>query len=400
MANPANLDAALKDLASELQGDIPRMVERGLAQMHDEAPEFFVRDDDPDFVQVYRQSYHDQLRFIYDGLAKGRDLEGIEPPALAIEEARLSASLGISLGALLQGYRIGHRLIQEAAMRFAWELVPDSDLRADLLQVTSRWLFVYFDWLSPRMTDVYERERDLLVRDRERRKRQLVRDVLDGQPVDVGQLRYELERDHLGIVAWGHMPERALFVLRDEIDLPVLSVAGTDTTAWGWLGAAELGDKELRQVRALTPPDGVRVAIGEPGYGREGFRLTHRQAWNAYRIARDSEAAVTWHTEVALLALTLQDATMARDFVSRELGVLAGPDERNELLRETLSTYFSLGHNAVATAAALGIHDRTVLYRLRTIEDRIGHPILTRREELGVALRLAAELTQGPDEAG
>jgi hypothetical protein len=29
-----------------------------------------------------------------------------------------------------------------------------------------------------------------------------------------------------------------------------------------------------------------------------------------------------------------------------------------------------------------------VIYRLRTIEDRLGRPILARREELGVALRL------------
>ena len=59
------------------------------------------------------------------------------------------------------------------------------------------------------MTEVYERERDLLVRDRERRKRQLVRDLLEGQPGDAGQLRYELDRDHLGLVAWGDEPERA-----------------------------------------------------------------------------------------------------------------------------------------------------------------------------------------------
>ena len=40
-------------------------------------------------------------------------------------------------------------------------------------------------------------------------------------------------------------------------------------------------------------------------------------------------------------------------------------------------------------AAVLGVHDRTVLYRLRSIEDRIGHPISSRRDEIAVALRLA-----------
>ena len=73
----------------------------------------------------------------------------------------------------------------------------------------------------------------------------------------------------------------------------------------------------------------------------------------------------------------------------RELGPLADDDERSELLRDTLAAYFATGQNAASAAAALGVHDRTVLYRLRTIEERLGRSILERREELGVALRLA-----------
>jgi DNA-binding PucR family transcriptional regulator len=34
------------------------------------------------------------------------------------------------------------------------------------------------------------------------------------------------------------------------------------------------------------------------------------------------------------------------------------------------------------------VHERTVIYRLRTIEERLGHPILARRTELDAALRL------------
>jgi hypothetical protein len=53
MQNSLTLDAALRDLAGQLREDIPGMVERGLAQQRLELPEFFVRDDDPDFVDVY-----------------------------------------------------------------------------------------------------------------------------------------------------------------------------------------------------------------------------------------------------------------------------------------------------------------------------------------------------------
>ena len=389
MRTTQTLDAALRDLAGELRDGIPEMVERGVAQMRLELPEFFVRDDDPDFVEIYRQSYIQQLRFIYDGLESGHDLEGRVVPALAVEEARMSASLGIKLDSVLLGYRVAHRLILDEAMDSARDCIADDDLRAAVLRVTSRWLFAYFDWMTARVTEVYERERDLLFRGGERRKRRLVRDLLDGQPIDVGQLGYELDHDHLGLVAWGDEPERSLAALRDATGLTLLDVASTDMTAWGWLGASGIGDRELRAVRDFEPPAGVRLAFGEPGHGTEGFRLSHRQALSTYRIARDASERVTWHSDITLLALTLHDPAAAREFVLRELGSLADDDERSELLRDTLKAYFASGQNAASAAAALGVHDRTVLYRLRTIEERLGRPILARREELGVALRLA-----------
>jgi hypothetical protein len=116
MQTTLTLDAALRDLAGQLRDDISGMVERGLAQQRLVLPEFFVRDDDPDFVEVYRQSYQQQLRFIYDGLESGRDLEGYEVPPLALEEARMSANLGINLGSVLLGYRVSQRLIFDEAI--------------------------------------------------------------------------------------------------------------------------------------------------------------------------------------------------------------------------------------------------------------------------------------------
>lgn len=38
------------------------------------------------------------------------------------------------------------------------------------------------------------------------------------------------------------------------------------------------------------------------------------------------------------------------------------------------------------------MHERTVGYRLATIEERFGHPLAARRDEIGIALRLQAAL--------
>ncbi len=92
--------------------------------------------------------------------------------------------------------------------------------------------------------------------------------------------------------------------------------------------------------------------------------------------------------DIALLSLISRDEMLAREFVQRELGSLAGDNPRALELRETIRAYFDAGHNASAAAARLSLNDRTVGYRLKTVEERMGRPLLARRDELSVALRL------------
>jgi hypothetical protein len=314
-------------------------------------------------------------------------------PPDTVAETRMSAGFGIRLGPFLRGYRVSHRLLLDDTIAAAGRRIVDDRLREAALREAASWLFAYFDWVMARMTEVYEDERELLVRDRERRKGQLVRDLLDGRAVEAGALAYDLGQVHVGLVAWGADPERGLAAVGDATGLALLTVASTETAAWGWLGAAAVDAAALRD--ALAPPAGIRLAVGEPARGQDGFRRTHRQALDAYGIARDAGDPVTWHADVALLVLTLQDPAAAREFVLRELGSLAGPDARSALLRETLAAYFAHGQNATAAAAALGVHERTARYRLRTIEQRLGRPLRERRDELAVALRLAPLVLAG-----
>jgi PucR C-terminal helix-turn-helix domain len=67
-----------------------------------------------------------------------------------------------------------------------------------------------------------------------------------------------------------------------------------------------------------------------------------------------------------------------------DLGVPeAMPPDARDLARLTASA-----QNASAAAAMLGVHEHTVGYRLRTIEERLGRPVIARRAELETALRL------------
>jgi len=140
----------------------------------------------------------------------------------------------------------------------------------------------------------------------------------------------------------------------------------------------------------LTRGRNVFPACGDVSFGEAGFVQTHREALQAYRVAVIGGAPLTRYDDVALEALVVQDERLAKDFVARELGPLAAPDGKAARLRATLRAYFRLGQNASAAGALLKVHERTVGYRLATIEERIGRPIARRRDELGLALRIHA----------
>jgi DNA-binding PucR family transcriptional regulator len=57
-------------------------------------------------------------------------------------------------------------------------------------------------------------------------------------------------------------------------------------------------------------------------------------------------------------------------------------------LCDTLRAYFGCSQVVTATAAALAVHPRTVAYRLRDIERRLGSSVNRRRAQLEIALAL------------
>jgi PucR C-terminal helix-turn-helix domain/GGDEF-like domain len=382
------VDEAVETLADALLERIPRSVEDGLELMRAEVPCYFtIADDDPAFVDLYIRSYTDHLTAIWTGLKRGPDAATMAPPPFAVGEATWAAQLGISLESLLQTFRVCHRQKLDEVMEEAEARIPDTDVRSAAIRRAHRWLFTYFDWITPVVTEAYQRERDAQFRGRERRKRQFVRRLLDGDAVDERELGYRIEQEHIGIVAWGAHAEQALSALAHATGGSVLVTTGSDNAAWGWIGARAIQLRGTETIADLLPSD-TYVALGAPGEGLDGFRATHRQALEARRVGRLLEARVTRFEEVEFVALTTQNLQMARDFVDRQLGPLAADDERSALLRETLRAYFDAGLNAAAACAPLKVNDRTVAYRIRNIEDRLGGPILGRQDELSLALRL------------
>ncbi len=129
------------------------------------------------------------------------------------------------------------------------------------------------------------------------------------------------------------------------------------------------------------------LAVGVPGRGIDGLRLTHRQAQAAMLVALRRPQGLTRYADVSLLAAVLRDAELAGSLVDIHLSALDGQRD-GAVSRETLRAYFAAGCNAATAAAALSVDRHTVERRLHSIETRLGRLLHTCHAELEVALAL------------
>jgi DNA-binding PucR family transcriptional regulator len=163
-----------------------------------------------------------------------------------------------------------------------------------------------------------------------------------------------------------------------------------------WLGRPGAFEAlHLARLQRMLKAMPFTVAVGEPGVGLDGLRRTREQALETARVQRalgPAEHRCLWAREVRLETMLLGDEQRARRFLADELGRLAAPDVGAGRLRETLLAWLATGSH-VSAAAMLGVHENTVRNRIRAAEAMLGTPLLGRRTELQVALRLERVLS-------
>jgi DNA-binding PucR family transcriptional regulator len=285
-------------------------------------------------------------------------------------------------------------------------VTPDPDAFAESVGFFNDWLFSWIDTLERQLVEPYMHERERWIRGSAAMRAEQVRAILAGGRVDVAEastrLGYELRRDHLAFVvyrdsaapvavdadgAFGEMERLATAVAEAVGARSEMSVAlGGRLACWAGLR----GEPSLD---AIPADRSLRIAIGLPGNGIEGFRRSHHEAELARKAAELLGGNGRRHVsfaENALDVLLTQDVEEARRFVVRELGPLANGSPSNQRLVETLTAFFEEGSSFVRTARRLGVHENTVVYRVRRAEEVLGHPLPERRIELQTALRLVA----------
>lgn len=315
-------------------------------------------------------------------------------------------SRGIGMEHMLRSIHVAHSTATSVLLEAAERVVPEAQRFVEMRRI-SEVLFGIVDVLTKRMADEYARAHEAWLTSSIALRAGIVEDLLQGTAVPMDRatriLGYDLSRWHLAMIVWpdSSMPAESTQLRATASD--ILAAAGCVSTlvlpvgaqrVWAW------GSRTTHPPEAVapstSPPPGVRIAIGSPGAGVEGFRRSHKQAAEAARVGTLSTRDAWWfcYQDLDLVAMLSADLSATREFVARELGGLVDDIEPVVTMRRTLKCYLDRDRSLAGTAAELHIARNTVAYRVQRAEHLRGRPATVRRLQLHAALTLAEELGQ------
>lgn len=341
--------------------------------------------EDPEYVLGLRAAVGAALDYAMAAL----DTAPGEPrpvPDQLLSQARAAVRNGVALDTVLRRYSVGYTLLCDYLIE---EAEREGSVSAAQLRQALRAETSVYDHLIATISREYARESEGRSETSGRRRAELVKMLLAGKPVDPVDLRYSFDAWHVAALAAG---PGAIEVWRDlatKLDRRLLIVQAEEEVVWVWLGGrSRLDPCQLLDSAEASLPDEALLALGEPGRGSEGWRLSHRQAKAAMSIAQRGARRLVRYADVALLASALRDDLLVSSLHDIYIAPLEAEREGGAALRETLYAYLTAGRNISSAAAMLGVARQTVSIRLRTAEERVGRALDSCAAEIEVALRL------------
>jgi PucR C-terminal helix-turn-helix domain/GGDEF-like domain len=375
---PASLQEIRTELVARLRERATEMEETIFA--HVRALSDKTETEDVELMAGLRAAVAAGLEFGLSSIEHGEEWAG-PIPAAATAQARRSARHGARLDTVLRRYAAGDRMIGEFIMDEA-DRFPAQALRQVL-----RTQGPQVDRLMAAVSAEYVRELERMHRSPAQRMAERVQRLLDGYG-PAGALDYPMDAWHVGFILLGPDGGQPARALAAAIGSQSLIVPRGEGVVWAWIGSGSRPPSlDLERLRSLGVPESISVAVGEPRWGLDGWRLTHREALAAFDVMVRKPQQLTRGGDTILLAAVIRDEALAQSLRETYLSPL---DEHghSEVLRETLRAYFAAGFNAATTAAALGVDRHTVHRRLRKVEQALGRVLHASHAELAVALTL------------
>jgi hypothetical protein len=341
--------------------------------------------EDPDYVAGLRAAVAAGIAYALAALeAPAKDTVPAPIPVELLAQARYAARSGVSLDTVLRRYFAGYTLLGD----FLAQAAEEGSMPPFALQRALRGAATLFDRLVTAVSQEYANEMEDRSRTTEQRRMTRIRMLLSGEPVDSYEFGYELEAWHVGVIAAGPGVVGALSDLSSSLNRQALLVRAEQGVVWAWFGGAEqLSTPDVLRLARSVLPRGALLALGEPGRGIEGWRLTHRQGRAAMAVAQHGPRQQVRYAEVGLLAAALGDGLLEGSLRSIYLAPLECERGASDLF-ETLRAYFAAARNVSSTAIALGVSRKTVGIRLRLVEEKVGRPLEACSAEMETALAL------------
>lgn len=389
-------DFPLSGVPAEVAGPMLPHLEAAAVEMVEEiqvlVPEY-ARPPESRYGRRMRWAVEQSVRQFVDGIGRP-DMDWATVTAIferiGAHEAREGRSLdGLQSAIRVSGQVACRRFIKDAR-RLDWSL--------DTLGLITESLFVFLERIAGAAGQGYARAQGELASERER-FRQRLRDLLVMDPPASAEAVEELARSAgwpvprtVAAVAVRPEPGRAVPVLppaflADWHDPdPYLVCPDPDGPGQDRLLAAVKGTRAA----AIGPTVPLTRAALSLRWARQGLTLVERGVLPGKEPLRCLDHLPSL---VALQSEDLIDVALG----SRLAPLMRLPPHRRDALARTLLTYMENRDNAVAASERLMVHEQTVRYRIRRLEETLGGVMLDpgRRIELLLLLHYLVRLDPG-----
>ncbi|WP_026911112.1 PucR family transcriptional regulator [Patulibacter minatonensis] len=355
------------------------------------------RPQDPTWPETVYLAARSNVSAILAMLAEGVAGRAAETPLEARAFYERQAEHEDGLVTVLRTYRLGIAELWQVWAAHVTAGVDDPALTAAVLTASTADFDAYQDRMAEESAAHWRETRSRKRAGLDRSPADIVRGALAGGRTDeLVQLGYDVDAEHLAI-ALAPGSEDAVAAplavrIRGRLGLPtVLLTHEAAHVVWVALTDPAIGADQV----AATVGPGTTAGLSNPNPGAVGFRTSHREAVDALRIGLlRGTPVVTPHDDIALVAALSADPERARALVRREIGPLLDDTAAAARLRATLRAFLACGDSHVRAAHLLGVHEKTVTYRVRQAEERLGRRVGDRRAELESAL-LVHEVVAG-----
>ncbi|WP_410628300.1 PucR family transcriptional regulator [Amycolatopsis sp. cmx-8-4] len=401
--------AALADRAGDLTGELVQLYAAELPQL--------VHDDER-MVSLLTASVYQNIETGLQILQHSIDPAHVEAPAAALEYARRLAQRGTPVFDLIRAYDVGQAAMLDFGFQECIRQVGEAELVGEMMRRLLKVVFGFVTRVTRQLIAVYQDERDRWLLNRSAARVAKVQDLLaenrgplDAASVDAAEavIGYRLRGTHAGMIVW-HVSEASVGDVLSVLESVAAAVLGRvqdhgrplfvprdEASAWVWLPlgpGVTIGRALLDDVLATAEP-GVRVTVGDPATGVDGFRDTHHQALRVHALAlaagEHCDRVLTFR-DVGTMALMTSDLNAARLWVTSTLGPLAADEENCGRLRETLHVFLASGGSYTGAAAELTMHKNSVQYRVRKAQELLPRELGTNRLDVELALSLCHRL--------